>query len=141
MKANPEFEHLNLEFWANIKLLNQRLGYTKRKTKDNPYGGFVVPTVEQIIDVFVSEKLSTEKLIIQNDFTEFGKQIVAYMEYRGDVLTKQVEPNLMSKDQAKDLFYSMMKELKPTCPLPLNKQKNECPDKNTFNLPTVKPNE
>lgn len=125
MKANPEFENLNLEFWANIKLLNQRLGYTTRKTNENPDGGFVVPTIEQIIDVFALERLSTEKLIIENELTNFGKQIVAYMEYRGDVLTSHVKPNLMNKDQAKDLFYSMKNELDPTCPLPMNKQKNE----------------
>ncbi len=36
MKANNKFENLDLEFWANIKLLNQRLGYTIRNTKKNP---------------------------------------------------------------------------------------------------------
>jgi hypothetical protein len=125
MKANPEFENLDLEFWANIKLLNQRLGYTKRTTKMNPEGGFVVPSVEQIQDIFVTEGLSTEKLITDNELTDFGKQIVSYMAYRGDILSNEVEPNLMNKDQAKNLFYSMLEELNPTCPLPMNKQKNE----------------
>lgn len=125
MRANPDFENLDLEFWANIKLLNQRLGYTLRVSKANPDGGFVVPSVEQIESVFESENLSTEKLISDGELTDFGKKIIDYMEYRGGVLTNQVEPNLMNKDQAKELFYSMLEELKPTCPLPMNKQKNE----------------
>ena len=35
MRANERFENLDLEFWANIKLLNQRLGYVIRKSKKN----------------------------------------------------------------------------------------------------------
>jgi len=62
MKANNKFENLDLEFWANIKLLNQRLGYTIRKTKKNPEGGFVVPNIEDIKKVFSEEGLSTKRL-------------------------------------------------------------------------------
>ncbi len=125
MKANNKFENLDLEFWANIKLLNQRLGYTIRKTKKNPEGGFVVPTVENIKNVFSKEGLSNKKLIENDGLTEFGQLIVDYMEYRGNVLTNEVEQNLMNKDQAKQLFYEMKDAYNPTCPLPMNKQKNE----------------
>lgn len=125
MKANNKFENLDLEFWANIKLLNQRLGYTIRKTKKNPEGGFVVPSVVNIKDVFSKEGLSNKKLIENNRLTEFGQLIVDYMEYRGNVLTNEVEQNLMNKDQAKQLFYEMKDAYSPTCPLPMNKQKNE----------------
>ena len=43
MLPNDKYKDLDLEFWANVKLLNQRLGYAVRKTKDNPNAGFVVP--------------------------------------------------------------------------------------------------
>jgi len=122
MRANPEFENLDLEFWANIKLLNQRLGYTLRISKENPDGGFVVPTIKQIKEVFASEKLTTSKLIENDKFTPFGEKIIRYMEYRGDLLTKKVQGYLMNKDQAKSLFYQMREELNPTCPLPMNEQ-------------------
>lgn len=125
MKANNKFENLDLEFWANIKLLNQRLGYTIRKTKKNPEGGFVVPSIEDIKRVFSEEGLSTKRLIEKDKLTDFGQLIVDYMEFRGDILTNEVEPNLMNKDQAKKLFYAMKKANKPKCPLPMNKQKNE----------------
>jgi len=125
MKANNKFENLDLEFWANIKLLNQRLGYTIRKTKGNSEGGFVVPNMEDIKKVFLKEGLSTKRLIENDKLTDFGQLVVDYMEFRGDILTNEVEPNLMNKDQAKKLFYEMKKANKPQCPLPMNKQKKE----------------
>jgi hypothetical protein len=125
MKANNKFENLDLEFWANTKLLNQRLGYTIRKTKKNPEGGFVVPSVEDIKKVFEKEGLSTKRLITGDKLSEFGQLVVDYMKFRGDILTNEVEVNLMNKDQAKKLFYEMKKEYNPSCPLPMNKQKNE----------------
>lgn len=128
MKPNDEFKKLGLEFWANIKLLNQRLGYAERKTKNNPNPGFVVPTIEQIKRVFKSEKLNTERLIIKDDLTDFGRRIQDYMKYRGFVLTNHVEPNLMNKTQAKDLFEKTKTELCPTCPIPMNKQKGDKKD-------------
>jgi hypothetical protein len=128
MIANNKFENLSLEFWANIKLLNQRLGYTVRVSLKNPEGGFIVPSVLDIEYVFHTEGLSTERLIKEGGLTPFGQLIVDYMEYRGEVLTKDVEPNLMNKDQAKELFYEMKERINPTCPLPFNKQKNEKKD-------------
>lgn len=125
MKANRIFENQTLEFWANIKLLNQRLGYTIKKSKKNPDGGFVVPTIEQIRLVFADEGLSTARLIHNEEFTDFGQLVVDYMEYRGELLTKEVEPNLMNVKQARELFYEMKDKINPKCPLPLNKQKNE----------------
>ncbi len=128
MKANNKFENLDLEFWANIKLLNQRLGYTVRKIKKNPEGGFVVPSIEDIQRVFADEGLSTKRLIDNDNLTALGKLVVDYMEFRGEILTKEIEPNLMNKEQAKKLFYEMKKTNKPKCPLPTNKQKNEKKD-------------
>ncbi len=128
MKANETFVNLDLEFWANVKLLNQRLGYTIRKTKHNPSGKFVVPTIEEIKTVFKNEGLSIERLIDNNSLTDLGQKIVDYMKFRGELLTKEVEPNLMNKDQAKTLFYKIKKANKPTCPLPMNKQKKEKKD-------------
>lgn len=128
MKADNRFENLGLDFWANIKLLNQRLGYTIRKTKKNPEGGFVVPSVTSIKKVFKEENLSTKRIIHDDTLTDFGKLIVDYMEFRGNLLTNEVEPNLMNKDQAKELFYEMKRKNKPKCPLPTNKQKNEKKD-------------
>lgn len=125
MKTNSKFENLDLEFWANIKLLNQKLYYSEKKSKLNPNPGFVVPTKDQILKVFKEEKLNPDRIVQGGKLTAFGLLIQEYMQYRGQVLTQYVEPNLMDKVQAKALFYKLKEELNPTCPLPFNKQKDE----------------
>lgn len=67
MLPNKKFENLDLEFWANIKLLNQRLGYTERKSKKNPTPGFVIPSQEQIERVFKDDPKELTA-ITQNKF-------------------------------------------------------------------------
>lgn len=128
MLPNPKYLNLNPEFWANIKLLNQRLGYTRRKSKSYPNGGFMIPSVDEIKRVFKNEGLNSSKLIAGNSFTEFGKMIETYMIYRGHILTNVVEPNLMNKDEAHKLFYKMKEKLNPKCPLPMNKQTGDKKD-------------
>ncbi len=128
MQPSERFKHLDLEFWANIKLLNQRLGYTERKSKDNPSPGFMIPTKEQIIETFTSERLNVSRLVQNDTLTEFGELILDYMRFRGDLLINHVEPNLMNKDQARELFNRKRAELNPTCPLPMNKQTGEKKD-------------
>lgn len=128
MQASERFKNLDLEFWANIKLLNQRLGYTERKSKLNPNPGFVIPTKEKIQEVFISEGLNVTRLVVDNSLTNFGKLILEYMRFRGELLINYVEPNLMNKDQARELFNQNKSRLNPTCPLPLNKQSGEKKD-------------
>ncbi|HMM04001.1 MULTISPECIES: hypothetical protein [unclassified Dysgonomonas] len=129
MIPNPKFKNLDLEFWANVKLLNQKLGYTIRKTKNNPKSGFVIPSVRDIIFTFREENLSYERLVKDHmQLTELGELLIQYMQYRGYVLEQYVRPNLMNKDQAKALFEKIKGELNSRCPLPYNKQKGDKKD-------------
>lgn len=122
MLPEERFLNLSLEFWANVKLLNQRLGYAERATRQRPQSAFVIPTVSEICEVFESEGLNPTKLIEGDCFTKFGQQIVEYMQYRSQILTNQVRTSLMDQQKAKRLFYSKREELHPQCPLPMNKQ-------------------
>lgn len=125
MEPNKKFLNLDLEFWANVKLLNQRLGYTTRPSKKSPASQFVTPTPSQIIEVFEKEGLNYSKLVKDTQFTDYGRLLNEYMEYRADVLTTDVEPNLMNKDSARALFFKKKLELCPKCPIPMNKQKGD----------------
>ena len=122
MQPDPRFKDLPYEFWANVKLLNQRLGYQTKKM------GFMIPTAEQILKVFAAEGLNPSGLVADGDLTQRGQQLVDYMTYRRDALNATVEPNLMNAAQAKDLFTQKRQELGPECPLPMNKQKKEKKD-------------
>lgn len=128
MKPDSDYLNLDLEFWANVKLLNQRLGYVTRKSKEKPIASFVIPTVTEIVHVFRSEGLDCSRLIQNQKLTTLGSRVVDYMAYRSDVLTNIVKPNLMNKDEAKDLFLEKKGEIDPQCPLPMNKQSAEKKD-------------
>lgn len=121
MKADKRFLNQPLDFWANIKLISQKAGYTDKKTKQ-----IKVHTLEEIKAVYESNNLDCSKVIdTKNQFTVFGKLIHSYLQYRSDVLRKDVEPNLMKVADAKKVFEQLKKQLKPACPLPLNKQKGK----------------
>lgn len=128
MKANKSYTNLPPEFWANIKLINQQIGYTRRKSKKFPSGGFVIPEPEEIIAKFKSINLDPSKIAKNDQFTKYGQKIIDYLVYRGDLLTNKVEPNLMDQPEAKELFDGLRKKLSPSCPLPMNKQKKEKKD-------------
>ncbi len=121
MKADNRFLNQPLDFWANIKLISQKGGYTDTKTKQ-----IKVHTLKEIKAVYESNHLDCSKVIGKdNTFTPLGELIVSYLQHRSDVLRKDVEPNLMNLAEAKKMFEELHEQLKPSCPLPMNKQKGE----------------
>ncbi|HMN25109.1 MAG TPA: hypothetical protein PKE38_11435 [Ignavibacteriaceae bacterium] len=118
MKANRKFLNQPLDFWANVKLISQKVGYTQRNTSR-----IKVPTIEEIENVFTELKLDSNKIITDKKLTTFGRLLIQYFQHRANFLNKSVEPILMDKNKAKKIFLKLKKELKPTCPLPMNKQK------------------
>src|SRR5258708_30992194 len=121
MKEDKRFLNQPLDFWANIKLISQKAGYTDTKTKQ-----VKIHTLEEIKAVYESNNLDCSKVIDKNNkFTVLGNLMVAYLQHRSDTLRLQVEPNLMKLAEAKKTFEALKKKLKPTCPLPLNKQKGD----------------
>ncbi len=128
MLPNPKYLNESKEFWANVKLLNQRIGYVRRKSKKRPISGFTIPEPAEIVKKFSEFGIDPSKLVIEDQLTLFGEKIANYMKTRGDMLTKIVEPNLMDQPEAKKLFNKLKKQLKPNCLLPTNKQKGNKKD-------------
>jgi len=128
MKANNTFLNQSPEFWANIKIINQKVGYVRRRSKKFPKGGFTIPTVDEIKIKFKENNFDYSKLVDGDKFTELGKLIINYMEYRAFLLSQKVEPLLMNQPEAQKIFYDLKKQLNPSCPLPMNKQKKEKKD-------------
>ena len=122
MKADPRFLKQPKHFWANIRTISQQVGYTVRTKKDK--GLIKVPTLEEILAGFEKLELSTDHLITNNGKPrKFCKDIIAYYEYRAEILNNYVEPRLMDAKRAKSEFNKLKRKLKPKCPLPMNKQK------------------
>jgi hypothetical protein len=121
MKPNPNFSNQSKEFWANIRLISEVVGYTIRG-KDS----IKIPTLDEIIDGYASRNSSSEKIFKNGKITELGNELLAYFDYRAQVLNNFVQEHLQDKEEAERLFHSVKQRVNPPSELiPMNKQKAE----------------
>ncbi len=125
MKAEKQFLKQSKEFWANVRTISQAVGYTQRGKKGTP-GDVLIPSLASIREKFKLLNLSTTHIADeQGKLTEFGEVLFAYFKHRATALNDVISKQLMNRDQAKEQFDTLCKELKPKCPIPMNKQKGE----------------
>ncbi len=119
MKPSKEFQNLPKDFWANIRSISQIIGYAKEdKIK--------IPSIDDLKKVFKELNLSYAHLVDKRDqLTPQGIQVINYFRYRADVLINYVQLRLMDAEDAKKLFTELKKKHKPSCPIPMNKQKGK----------------
>jgi len=121
MKPNAKFLlHTTPEFWANVKLISQKLGYTQRDT-----GKVKIHSIESIVNLYALKKFNTNKLIFEDEITDFGKLMLEYFVYRADALDNYVQHYLMDLEEAQDLYHSLHKLHNPRVSIPMNKQGGE----------------
>ncbi|HEY9533940.1 MAG TPA: hypothetical protein VIQ77_05360 [Mucilaginibacter sp.] len=122
MKPNPKFlNNAKPEFWANVKFISQRLGYTDRKTKQ-----IKVYTLEEIIKLYKKSNFQTNKIVFNDgQLTEFGDLLIDYFSYRAEALNNYVYGNLMDIEEAKQLFTELCDKYSPSCEIPMNKQSGD----------------
>ena len=121
MKPEPRFQRQPKHFWANVRTISQKLGYTERGE-----GVIKVPSLEEMRRALAALGLKSDHLIdTANKPTALGETLHDYFKFRADVLNNAVEPLLMTADQAAKLFAAQKKRLRPSCPIPMNKQKGK----------------
>jgi hypothetical protein len=121
MKPNKLFLSQPKSFWANVRTISQGVGYTQRTQKQ-----IKIPTVAEIKEVYADLELKTDHILEANDRpTKIGKLLFDYFQYRADILNKEIKPLLMDAPEAEKLFKGLRKKLKPSCPIPMNKQKGK----------------
>jgi hypothetical protein len=91
MKPNPRFlNETKPEFWANVKFISQKLGYTDRKTKQ-----IQVYPLKKIIALYKKNNFQINKIAYSDGkATEFGQLLLDYFEYRAEALNRYVYQNL-----------------------------------------------
>ncbi len=121
MKPDARFVKQPKHFWANVRSISQRAGYTNRKTKQ-----IKVYSIAAMCNALAKCNLIASHILgSDSEPTELGQTLVDYFEYRADVLNNYVEPRLMNAKQAKAAFAKPRRRLpKASCPLPMNKQKS-----------------
>lgn len=121
LKADPRFLGLTGEFWAHVRTISQQVGYTERGA-----GAIKIPTLSAVRSEFSRLELTVSHLAGEDDvLTPFGHRLFEYFEFRAQILNASVRQDLMRKEVAETEFQRLKACLKPTCPLPMNKQKAE----------------
>jgi len=88
--------------------------------------GIHIPTITEIRLEFMKLGLSTAHITDEfGKLTTFGQVLIGYFHFRADVLNNTVRDQLMNKDGAEAEFDALKSRLNPTCPLPMNKQKDD----------------
>ncbi len=121
MKPNCVFLNMPKKFWAYVRTVSEKVGYSVRGE-----GRILVPSPVEIVDSLKELGLDVSEVTdAEGRCTEFGDSLHAYFQHRADVLDNQVEPRLMDAERAKAVFEDLRKSLCPQCPIPMNKQKGE----------------
>lgn len=118
MKPIPRFLNKPKSFWASVRSLSQQVGYSKGDM-------IIIPKVAQMAAAFKKLGLDSERLFKDGKPTQLATDLLDYFTERSRVLVNEVEPKLLSAEQAKDLFEKTRAEFDHKCPIPMNKQKGE----------------
>jgi len=120
MTPNSVFLNQPKAFWAYVRSISQAVGYTARRE-----GQIKVPTIQAMAAALNGLGLDGTRLLKPDGATRLAQTLHAYFEYRANTLNSFVEPRLMNKDTARELFEKMRKRLSPRIPIPMNKQKGD----------------
>ena len=118
MKPIPRFLNKPKSFWASVRSLSQKVGYSKK-------GKIVIPTIAQMVAAFENLGLNPHSLVLDGHPTQLATDLLDYFTERSRVLMNEVEPRLLNAQQAKELFEKTRAEFDHKCPIPMNKQKGD----------------
>jgi len=115
MRALDEFRHETPAFWALVKLVSQKLGYSERGT--GRIRRYDPPAIEATL---------RERGLDPLGFEERVDRVVAYASARADLLETVVAPRLMDRKEAAGVFEEVRARVQPPERLlTMNKQKAE----------------
>jgi len=130
MQPNKSFVGLPKAFWANVRTIAQKVGYTERPKRQagvkGQAGPIKVPSLGEIKTALESINLTSTHLIrLDGKPTDLGKQVIDYFSYRADILNRVVRPSLMNAEQAEAMYAKLKRKRKTTSVVPMNKQSGE----------------
>ena len=118
MKATQRYLQKPKSFWAAVRSLSQKVGYSKGEA-------IITPSLQDLERAFAAMELDPVHLRTNEMPTELAENLLGYFEERARVLMNEVEPKLMNAEEARELFVEIRDEFAPSCPIPMNKQKGE----------------
>jgi len=119
-----EFAGLDRSFWAHVKLVSERLGYSERGARGTPKR-LRRYSLAEIVRRFGQEALRSDHLYAGGAPTKLGRQLEGYLNVRAELLEKRIEPVLMSRAEAAKAWKRLRARQNYKCALPMNKQKGD----------------
>jgi len=120
MKANEKFLGKGSEFWALAKYVSEQFGYSNRKSKSNLYPTVKWPSPDEIVKTLDAQKIARTGMK-EDDYAVVSE----YLKFRADTLNNEVQHMLMDRAQAKDEFDLIKDRVKPSLPIPWNRQRGD----------------
>lgn len=112
------------EFWALVRLISERVGYSNRPSAANPEKNLRRYRISECSQALSQLGLPFEYIMDSSGVaTELGSDLLRYLNMRSEHLQRAVEPLLMNRDEAEAEFDNLRHQLAPRCALPMNKQK------------------
>lgn len=118
MRPIDRFLNKPKTFWASVRTLSQHVGYSKDDS-------IIIPSIADMAKAFSHLGLDKTRLLNKCEPTDFANELHDYFTERARVLETEVRPKLMNADEARALFRKLRDELRPMCPIPMNKQKGD----------------
>lgn len=119
MRPNERFLAQPHDFWALVRQVSQKVGYTDRRTRR-----VKAPTINEATAALDRLGLATDYLVRRDGtVSDLGIDLIDYFTHRADALNNQVEPMLMDAEEARNLFEEQRAALSPSAPMPMNKQR------------------
>jgi hypothetical protein len=119
MKAEEVFKNQGHDFWALVKYASEQAGYTTRKTRTSP-SLLRVLTPSDIKNTLKQRDIDAERIS-----DEMLNLVSMYISYRARILSDEVRPALMNRDEAKECFIEIKNRIDPKLPATLNRQKGD----------------
>jgi len=125
MQPKKQFTGLPRTFWAYVRLISEKLGYTERQHPGISRMRQFNP--EDILVALWENALSTREVEDSSSGqpTPLCRDLCMYLNFRATVLERNVESNFMDQTEAETEFERLKMALSPTCYLPMNKQKGK----------------
>jgi hypothetical protein len=115
MRPLEQYRDQRPEFWALVKLASQEIGYSERGT--GRIKRYDAGRIAQMLRARGLDPRGHEATV---------ERVATYVAKRAELLEMQVKPNLMDRDEARELFEEVRERVNPPASLlPMNKQKRE----------------
>lgn len=121
MRADQRFLRQHKSFWANVRTITEKVGYTERGT-----GQVKVPTLAETKQALHASGLTSRHIVDEGGVaTSLGILLLDYFKHRADVLNAYVRTRLMDVARAQAEFDRLRAMFPTERKFTINKQSDE----------------